>query len=318
LLWSQSNATRAAAIDVYGVFGTAKDLATVVGLAEHAPEVELDLRREEALRTTFAAILARDEAAFASLNQSMQGCGRDVLTALIFAVGDTRDERGLAFLTEVLGWRDDLANEVMSQVRVIGRSSLPIQSELADLVRRRLDSTSESSCRAAVLALGALEDVDSLPRLIELLDTDSIGLVHDAHWSLQRISGVSLPSDADAWWTWFDAESQWRGNELETLLADVESGDLDRCARALQAVSAHWLYRHEIADALLPQLESDDERVRRAVCVTLGDLRSPAAILALKVVLADEDDENATLAKLAERSLAQIQGQRAQNATHAR
>ena len=54
------------------------------------------------------------------------------------------------------------------------------------------------------VALGRLKCEEAIPDLISLLRQEQVGLTKDAHWALERISGVRLRRDASLWETWWE------------------------------------------------------------------------------------------------------------------
>ncbi len=60
--------------------------------------------------------------------------------------------------------------------------------------------------RTAVLALGTLKAWEAVPFLVEALKSQEAGLVTDAHWALQKITGSSLGPDPELWAQWWETE----------------------------------------------------------------------------------------------------------------
>ena len=285
-------ATRTMAIEVYGVFGDADDLSTIVALAGAASDDALDERTDQLLQQTLTTVLTTDARSFDRLRAVLKGKSRDVLIAVVFAVGAARNERGLPFLAEIMTWRDDLAVEALSQVRLIGRSSSPeVDAELSQLARVCLDPRAVTRCRAAIMALGVLEDQGAVPQLIELLEQDSGGIRDDVLWSLRRISGQQFPASRAAWTDWHEAEENWYEERWSRRVADLGSDDETEFTSAVQELAQHRLYRHEIAHALCPALERDKPEFRQLVCAALADLGSTVAVTALTAVLDDDDEQ---------------------------
>ena len=83
--------------------------------------------------------------------------------------------------------------DVMCQVRLVGPSSVESVNE-AMRVRMRpyLDEDQPGLCRAAIMALTTLEDVDSIGPLIALLGSGDSGLRENAHWALRTLTGLTL------------------------------------------------------------------------------------------------------------------------------
>jgi HEAT repeat protein len=297
---STAAATRAMAIEVYGVFGDADDLNTIVALAGGTGDDPLDGHTDELLQQTLTNVLTSDARAFDRLRAVLKGKSRDVLIAIVFAVGAARDERGLPFLAEIMTWRDDLAVEALSQIRLIGRSSSPaVDAELSQLARVWLDPHAATRCRAAIMALGVLEDENAVPQLIELLEQDSRGMRDEVLWSLRRISGQQFPASRTTWIDWHAAEESWYEERWSRCVGDLGSDDEEEFTSAVQELAQHRLYRHAIAQALCPALERDKPEFRQLVCAALADLGSTVAVRALTDVLDDDDEHVAESARAA-------------------
>jgi len=297
---SNGPSVRAAAIEVYGVFGDANDLTTIVGLAGGPQDDTLDARIDEMLQQTLTNVLTSDARAFDRLRAVSKARSRDVISAIVFAVGAARDERGLPFLAEIMTWREDLAVEALSQIRLIGRSSSQdVDTELSHLARGWLDPNAATRCRAAIMALGVLEDARAVPQMLDLLEHDSSGMHDDVFWALRHISGQDLPPSQAAWSNWYELEQSWYEDEMPAHAAALDSDDELEIAAGIQALSQHRLYRHEIAEKLTPALEREQPEFRLLVCAALGDLGSNSAVHALTDVLDDTDERVAEAARAA-------------------
>jgi hypothetical protein len=107
----------------------------------------------------------------------------------------------------------------------------PAMRAVPDRLRRSLLSGVASRAVGAARALGALRDVDSIPSLIQLLETSS-GLVADAGVAaLSRITLQRFGPDARRWLTWWK-EHRGRGR-AEWLFSALTSPD--RTSRAAAA-----------------------------------------------------------------------------------
>jgi HEAT repeat protein len=304
LAGSSETSTRAAAIEVYGLFGEAKDLRTIVQLAGGAADGELDARIDTTLQQAIAAVLGRDERAFDALSAVARDRSRSVLASMLFGVGAARDARGLSFVADVLAWHAELAVEGLSQIRLMGRSPSPeVDERLAEFARESLDLTREARCRAATVALGALEDPHALPALIDLLESHSSGMRDDAAWALRRISGQDFQLARDDWALWYGDERRWYDEQMGEQSAALGTDDLAQFAAAVQVLSRHFLYRHEVAEALLPSLNRTEPQLRCVVCAALGELGSTVAVRALTETVGDEDDSVSACARAALRAI---------------
>ena len=156
-------------------------------------------------------------------------------------------------------------------------------------VRTRLRSLEEGVPRLAALALGKLEDIESLPDLMGLLDSEDALESKAAHESLCWISGSDLGRTSSAWRRWLSGEQNWLSNVAPSQLAQLSSGDRLAVHRALRELQRHPLYRHEFAPEVAQLLYAADEDLAVAGCEALAALGSREALPALIESLALPD-----------------------------
>jgi len=143
--------------------------------------------------------------------------------------------------------------------------------------------------QSAMRALGRLEDVGCVARLIEHLSDPNPPIREAAHTALTSIGGVSLTPERDRWNRWFSEESEWLAKQEPGLRDLLRNGSVDEKVRAVARLCEHPLYRHEVAGALLRALPGENAAVRRFGCGALGQLGLPAAIPFLEQSASDGD-----------------------------
>jgi len=268
---------RIAALHVYSEMGDAHHLGRVLELALSEQETELDPRLEPPLRATVSRILVRDPGGFRTLGSVIAGARAELRTALVFALGATRDPRGVDALAHLLAFHPELAGVAVAQVRQLGRSCDPVANRrLAEEIRPHLGSERAELCCAAARALGELGDAASVPRMIELLEAPSPSVRDSALWALRRSSRLAYPALQEIWRRWYEAEQKWWETQAPRELERAARGNRSDRLQALQALSERTLHREELAARIAELLSEDDEVVRRLACDALGRLGSPA------------------------------------------
>jgi hypothetical protein len=302
-----SLATRAAALAGIGAVGRANDLLQLFELALAGEEAQPEERLERALRRAVASVLARDPRALEQLTTLRRVTRPELLPALVEAVGASGNPSGLAYLSEIAYWHEGLVLDVMSQVPLLGPSGdEAIDGAIRVRLRPYLDEARPGPCRAAILALTALGDTDSLAALIELLESENAGLRHNAHWALKKLTGLTLASDAAAWSRWHQGELFWllrsKPREFQRLRDDQPAVVAD----ALREVLVHPLARAELAAALPDLLKSRAPAIRVLACRTLAELDTQVAVEKLVWALEDPVAEVSQAAHAALRKLTRL------------
>jgi hypothetical protein len=298
---------RYAAIGCLGVVGRANDLLQLFDLAFTQEETALDERLARALRRAVTALVSHDPRAFEQLVALRRITRPELLPVLVASVGAAKDPRGLAYLSEVAYWHEDLIVEVMSHVPLLG----PCGDEVVDAavkVRMRpyLDETRPGPCRAAIVALTAMGDDDSIGALIGLLTSESAGLRENAHWGLKQLTGLGLSSAPEVWTRWHQGELYWLVREKPRAFQLLRERNPATATDALREILLHPLARHELAAALPDLLKSPWPALRMLACRTLEDLEAKTAIGRLVWALEDPEPDVAQAAHAALRTLTKL------------
>jgi len=312
---------RHAAIGCIGVVGRANDLLQLFELAFAPEETALDERLARALRRAVMALLAQDPRAFEQLVTLRRITRPELLPVLVLAVGATKDPHGLAYLSEVAYWHEELILDVMSQVPLLGPSGDEVvDAAMKVRLRPHLDESRPGPCRAATVALTALGDNDSIGGFIDLLDSESSGLRENAHWALRQLTGLTLSPTREVWTRWHQGELFWLVREKNRSFQLLRERNPGVAADALRDILTHPLARHELAAALPDLLKSPWPALRVLACHTLEDLEAKSAIGRLVWALEDPEPEVAQAAHAALRKLTKLDLPREplawQSATH--
>lgn len=295
-----SIAQRAAALWVHAAAGDRWSFERVLALALRDGEDELPPALEEPLREAFARILVRDVEAFEHLGATLVRARPPLRGPIVFAVGATRDRRGVAVLADLLPFNGDLVDVVVAQARLLGPSDDPhVNARMAELLRPLLSEGRPELARSVARTLGELGDADGAPLLVDLLESPSEALREDAHWALKRMSRAAYPADVGLWRRWHEAEHAWWSERSEQAFRDLERGSLRERLTALQALADRTLHRDEIAERIGDALYLSPAVVRKRACEVLARLGSPAGSRALAWTLDDPDAELRAAARAA-------------------
>lgn len=294
---SQTASVRRLVLDVVGATGGSQHLDLLVEQALMEGETWPPREVQESFQAALAKILVREPKLYERLGTFHRDAPVGLSDAILCAVGDAGDPRGLAFLEHVLTFRPESISICASQVRRLGRSGdVRVDRGLAQRLRWAVDVDRPAASRALLLALGELRDYDSMPILIELLDSEDSGLASNALWALRRITDMNFPGNAARWETWYERELAWFEHEEESALRDLHVGPPSAAAAAARAISERRLWREDLALELLGALERPHPALRAPICRALERLGESNVALGLVELLDDADPDSAAAA----------------------
>jgi len=275
---------------VLGAVGDPEDLSLLVRLSTPADARAAvgPLVRSEFVDAA-ASILARhpDENWVVRVHYDTAPAG--LQASVIAAAAEARLPGVVDVFGGLLGVHPELDVVVLSQ---LARTAGPWNHgpEVCEAVRSVLLSAEGSERVAAVMALGALEDADSVDALIELFEEADSGLGAHLDRALSRITGRNFRGDPRQWRTWRMDIAQWWRTEAPGLFRDLRGPDEARAAAAINALSRHRLYRREFERELLASLRPDRPEVCALGCRVLAWMGSPASLTTLQRLAGSSDD----------------------------
>lgn len=286
---------RLAALYVLARVGTGDDVALLRSAVQGFGPALADT-----LEDAGAGILRRDPRAREGMRRWMLEAPVEIASALARALAQGTGPQALEALTSSLGFRVDLDAELLAQIGPLAaRAPKPIDDDVLAPIERALEGRDEPVLRAAALALGHAQDLEALPRLVELLEHGSRGVSSAAVWALEHGTGLHFGTDGERWRAWQRAERAWLEHNGTRLRADLHARAPELAIRALAELSCHRWRRHELALAVVLGLEHEDPRVRRLACMALARLGSSAGAAGLLRALEDEDESVARAARQA-------------------
>jgi HEAT repeat protein len=273
-----------AALWMYRALADSASLLPMTQLANRAPDSLAPLYRDAVART-----LTRDPRAYASTARLGRTAEKPLLASIARAIGDVGAREGLEPLTSLLHHDDDTDAIVLQELAVIARRfPAPFEEQLTSRVRPFLQRSKGLTLQATVLALGALEDLDSANDLAGLLDSPDPKLSSAALLALRRIGRQPFPARRVLWEVWLQDQEYWWQGQAPELLANLSEGSPAEVVQRLQSLGSHGLHRHAIASEVVALLDHEDPIVRKFTCAVLGQLGSAVAITDLQDARHDE------------------------------
>jgi len=291
-------AARRAVLAVIAAIGQRPELALAAQAAapggfgpQKAPVLMFDF--EQAAQ----AVLRRDPAANGSLTWLVGSIPIELGGGVVRAVAEAGDRRALESLVQLLGTVPDLDATILAHLGRSARNTVPpCPREAAAVVRGYLSSPRLDLARAALQAVGQLEDASAVEPCIELLDSPSEALAEGAHWALQRITGLGLPADSVRWASWYREELAWLENRAPMDFKILRTGSPVAQRVVLAQVARHRLDRHLLAREVACLLRSPDAQLRELACGAIEQLGSRSATSDLVELLSGPDPELANRA----------------------
>lgn len=284
--------TRRAAIQVLGYLGTARDLEYVIELsAPGADSSEVSAVLGAALARAAAEILRRDQDGYDVLKIQLKSAENRLGTFLLDAIGRAASTRGLWTLHSVLLSQPEHKRVAITQIGVTATSLVPpIETFIVDGVRRFLDDAELAIQKETVIALGKLQDFESIPLFIEFLEHENSGMRKAAHWALKYMSGLNFLADSRRWKSWYQVELNWWAQKSNRIRRSLRVGSKSEIAAAINEMAMRRLFRHELAQDMAVLLRSRDPALRKMACVGVMQMNSRAVVPELIECLDDVDD----------------------------
>lgn len=286
-----STPARCAVLRCLGRAGTARDLALLARAAAPAAAgepVAEDVRR--ALVHALLQVLAGDPSACGAIEGVYPRIVPDVRPGFLEALGLRADDAALRCLSRLLHVDAELRSRVLVEIgRVAAKSSRPVDDDVLANVRRCLIEVDSASLPEAILAVGWLDDCESIPQLIALLSSEHRGARANALWSLQRISRLGIRDTPERWAAWYASEREWWARVWPALADDLHGADRTRLRVALAQLGLRRLDRDRLAAEVAATLQLEDLTTQNLACVVLGQLGSRAALPALITALEHDD-----------------------------
>lgn len=284
---------RLVAMRILGGTGDRRAVGTWVRLLERLEPVHLMRAYVQApAEAALADVLRADSFAYRDLAESVDRIPPAMYPLIARAVGQAGRADGLDVLERLMGRDEELDLVVLDQVAEIGNGApLWRLHHLVDAVRRHLDDDDWRMRRGAAVALARLHDVDSFPRLLELLEDDYRRVRQGALWGVQEMSEMRWSAEeVDRWQAWFDAQYTWWQANRDRLEEELRSRDPGHVLAAIKVLSERRLFRHEVAEMIATVVDHPRASIARTACTSLERLGSRRVVPPLVAALERSDE----------------------------
>lgn len=294
---SREPVTRRLVLDVMGVSAGVRHLDQLVLQAMPEDGTEPQPEVVDSFQAALAGILSREPRAYDVLPAFHRDVPEVLSDAVVRAIGDAGQPRGLDCLERVLTFHPESIGLCASQVRRLGRSGiLELDRSLAQRLRWAVDGARPETCRALILALGELRDYEAVPMLIDLLESEDRGTSGNAHWALKRITELEFVAAPERWRRWYESELTWFAREEDAALRALHVGSPSAAAAAARAIGERRLWREDLAQELLHALARPQPALRSPICRAIERLGVDNVTGGLVELLDDSDPESAKAA----------------------
>ncbi len=243
-----------------------------------------------ALVAALAGICARDPAACDQALGLARSAPPGAADALVRGLAEACSGPAAGALVHLAQERPGLAALALSCLLAEAeRLPRPADPDLLAVLREQLAREDHPAAQELLLLAGRLEDDESVPLLIKRLGGSRAELRANALWSLQRITGLGLGPDVQAWSLWFQEELSWWKDRAPAVLQLLHGDDAGAQRRALGELGQRFWHRQQIAGELCEFLAHARAEGARIACGLLARLGCAAAIPTLQARLEDED-----------------------------
>lgn len=224
-----------------------------------------------AYQSSVTAYFRRFPGESASLRAHVTGLPEDLVAPLLWAAVECGGHLSLKGVAGALGAVPEADPLVaLCAARIAGHCPKPVPEEAAVPLRRALTSLDGNVRVEGARALGKLDDVGSLPALIEALKDPEFRVRKAAHVALEALSKERHPPSYEIWNHWHRTTNRWRVDRMPNLLGELRSGDPGRSSRALLELSRYRVYRHGIVGAVIECSRTGDEHTAVVAASALG------------------------------------------------
>lgn len=273
--------------------GAGSDLSLLVRLAR--PETPLEARRApRRCEAAVDAMVRREPPLLIDLREAFQEAHPALQPSILRAAPACPE--GLTAFASLLGLRPEADVLVLTAIeRAAKRAPEAPDRRLTGEVLRLASTSDVAASVAAIGALEALDDAESVPLLVGLLDHPNGGVRQRAERALVALTGQHLASPEE-WDAWCQGEEEWwcaRGADCLTRLGIARDAEV---VALLRELGRHRLYRHAIAPAIVGELEVRGADVAAYGAAVLGNLGSRTAVPALSRLALEQEDPTASRA----------------------
>ncbi len=285
-----------AQVELTAHLAPASELGTLLDLLEAVPET-IDERARGAALETF---LGRHPSGSSDLDRAARARSLPLSLALVRALGKCRDTQALDFLCELAEREPECADLVLAQLQRIGPGPHEATNRaICAAAGASFGSARAQTASAAARTLGRFAAAEAADALLAGLESEHASVREACEWALSEMSGLRPMGGPAAWRRWLEGEQQWRAVDLPNVGLALESGNEASIVQALNSLSKHRLFRHELAQRIAPSVLHAKSDVRVAACRALSELGSLLCARELERALSYPDEATRAAARAA-------------------
>lgn len=295
-----------ALVRVLGAIGRGTDLPALAKWAPRKAQADTStpapLTREgkAAVIQATAGILGRDRFAWRELAQLLESCDEALARAMLSAVGEVGDARGVQLLHRTATKHANLASQAVALLRKLGPSTdAELDAAFTRWMSAQLPEARVEYARMLLQGMAVLDHGTWFEVYIEYLGHEEPALREAAHAALRKQSGLGLPLDVEAWQRWHAQELEWMKHQLPQLREDLVHEQSPRVVAALQAYSQRRLFLDALAQDVAIVLQDPRPALRILACKILEQWGLPSTVPALQRCLEDSDPQVVQAARTA-------------------
>ena len=287
-------------IHVTGLLGDASSAGALLDLVAAMEPARRQLRSiQRELEAALAEILRRHPEACVPLAVSSEGLEPGLQISVARALGSAGGGPALAGLERMPGRSLELDRAVLEAVGRLDPADPDCLHGCAGLLSWHLTASDAEVRRFAAASLARHGGVEQVDGLTALLDDPDARVRRAARHALAGIARIDLGAEPGDWNAWLARERLWYRDQAPALLQEVAAGEPASAFEALRELSAHALFRRELAALLAPVVDLPDAALAGAACRALARLGGPAAIAPLEAALHDVRADVARAAEVA-------------------
>jgi|GEM_PF-2220538 len=180
--------------------------------------------------------------------------------------------------------------------------------DVSDAVAAYLDDSRPFARHEAAACLARIGEREHVRPLIKRLNDVNATVGTAAHAALHRLTGMTLPPDAERWSQWFDGQLAWWDAEGRVQLDELTFAPRSGQLAILRDVCTKRLFHEEIAVSVGGLLHGSDTPTLCLALSALGTLRSPSALNLVRSYVDHPEAAVREAALAALRSYQQAQG----------
>lgn len=238
----------------------------------------VDARVRAAFEEALGDVLVRRPNMLGRVPSLVGNAHGSLLPAALSALTAQQSTEALQAQAQILGSDEQINALVLIEMGQLAKTlPKPIEPRACERVRQYLGADSSAVLTEAIIAVRHMDDSESVPELIEVLQDGMPVHQAAAHQALTSITGQIHSARARTWRDWHRGSLDWWVGPAQESLRAIRGGSAASRSRILMELSKQRLHRHAISENLVSLLGSSDETLVTLTCAVLGHLGSRRA-----------------------------------------